>query len=68
MGGNRCRRLPPEKFAGQVPVARGGEPEVADVDPLVGVMDKRPGLEQRHVALGEEPVGDAVGELLAEPA
>jgi hypothetical protein len=31
----------PEQFAGQVQVTGGGEPQVADVDPLVGVVHKR---------------------------
>jgi MFS family permease len=51
-----------------VAVEAGGEAEVADVDPLVGVVHQRAGLEQRLVALGEEPVGDAVREGRTKPA
>ncbi len=57
-----------EQPAGDVGVEGGREPEVANVDALVGVVDQWRGLEQRHVTLGEEAVRDAVGERLAEPA
>src|ERR1700733_6764991 len=66
--GDGVRPLPVEQFAREVAVAAGGEPKIAYVDPLVGAMDERGGFEQRHVALGEEAVGDALRELLAEPA
>ncbi len=41
------RRAPDsaEHSAGQVSVKAGGEPEIADVDPLVGVMHQRRGLQ-----------------------
>ena len=57
-----------EQVADDVAVEAGREAEVADVDPLVGVVHQRRGLEQRLVALREEAVGHAVGERLAEPA
>ena len=42
--------------------------EVAHVDSLVGPVDQRHLLVDRHVAVGEEPVGQAVGEGVAKPA
>ena len=43
------------------------EGEVVDGDALVGAVDERHRLEEVHLALGEEAVGDAVGEGGAEP-
>ena len=57
-----------EELAGDVGVELGREAEVADVDPLVGVVDERPGVEQGHVAVRKEPVGHAVRERLTEPS
>ncbi len=57
-----------EQLDDDVAVEAGGEAEIADVDALVGVVHQGPGLQQRLMALGEEPVGDAVGERGAKPA
>ena len=62
--GDRNQEKPPREL-----VEEGrGEAEVAHVDALVVGVDQRPGLVERLVALGEEAVGDAVGERGAEPA
>ncbi len=57
-----------EQLARDVRVEASGEAQVADVDSLVCAVDERTGLDERHVSLREEAVGDAVGEGLAEPA
>jgi MFS family permease len=57
-----------QQLAGDVGVEARGETQVPDVDPLIGVMHKRSHLQDRHVALGEEPVRDAVREGVTEPA
>jgi MFS family permease len=62
------RQLRAEHFPRDVGVEAGRVPEVANVDSFVGVVDERRHLEQAHVAVRVEPVGDALGERLAEPA
>jgi MFS family permease len=57
-----------EELLGQIGVEAGGEAEVADVDALVGAVDERCAVEQRHVALGKEAIGDALREGFAKPA
>jgi len=57
-----------QQLARDVGVEAGSEAQVADVDPLVGVVNQRRGVEERHVALREEAVRDAVGEGVSEPA
>ncbi len=56
-----------QELPGQFGVAGGGEAQIADVDPLVGVVHQRRGFEQRLVPLREEAVGDAVRERVTEP-
>ena len=56
-----------EEVAGDVRVELGREAEIADVDPLVGVVDERSRVEQGHVAVGKEPVRRAVRERVTEP-
>jgi MFS family permease len=57
-----------EQVARDVGEETRGEAEVANIDPFVSVVDQGRRLEQAHVALREETVGDAVGEGLPEPA
>jgi hypothetical protein len=56
----------PEHVADQVIVEPRREPEVADIDALVGVVHQRIGLEESLVAHREEAVGDALRERVAE--
>jgi MFS family permease len=62
------RNLGVEELDGEVAVEPGGVGEVAHVDSFVGVVNERRLVEQAHVAMGEEAVGDAVGKGLAKPA
>jgi MFS family permease len=57
-----------EGLLGDVGVEAGGEPEVAHVDALVGVVHERPGLEQVHEPLREEPVRGALRKRITKPA
>jgi MFS family permease len=66
LGGERSALA--QQLAREVGVAAGGEPQIAHVDSLVGVVDKRRDIHQVHVAVREEPVGDAVRERVAKPA
>src|SRR5215211_4070351 len=43
-----------------------GRPEIGDRDPLVGGVDQRRGLVERHLAVREEAIGDEVRERIAE--
>jgi hypothetical protein len=61
------RSLGAEQVEGEVAIEGGGVVQVPHVDPLVGVVHERRFVEQAHVAMREEAVGDAVGERLAEP-
>ena len=56
-----------EQVADHVVEELRGEPQIAHVDPLVGVVHQRIALEQPLMAHREEPVGHAVGERTAEP-
>jgi hypothetical protein len=56
-----------EQVADHVVEELRGEPEIAHVDSLVGVVHQRVALEQVLMAHREEPVGHAVGERTAEP-
>src|SRR5665213_3661936 len=53
---------------GEIAEQLGGERQVAHVDALVGAVDQRSGLQQRLVAVREEPVGHALGERETEVA
>jgi MFS family permease len=55
-----------EQVADDVVVEAGGEAEVADVDPLIGVMHQRVALQEPLMPHREEPVGDAVGKGVTE--
>ena len=57
-----------EQFARDVGVEAGGVAQVAHVNSLVGIVDERRLLEQRHMPVREEPVGDALSERLPKPA
>jgi MFS family permease len=57
-----------EQLSGDVGVEPGCEAQVAHVNPLVGAVDQGTHFQNRHVALREEPVGNAVGEGVAEPS
>jgi MFS family permease len=56
-----------EQLAREVGVEARGEAEIAYVDSLVGIVDKRRRLEHGHVPVRKEPVGGAVGKGLSEP-
>jgi MFS family permease len=62
------RTLGTEQLEDQVAVEGRGVAEVAHVDPLVRVVHERRLVEQAHVPVREEAVGDALGERLTEPA
>lgn len=57
-----------EELTRDAGVEVGREAQIADVDPLVGVVDKRPRVEQGHVPVRKEPVRRAVRERLTEPS
>jgi MFS family permease len=57
-----------QQLSRDVGVEAGSEAEIAHIDSLVRTVDERSGVEHRHVALREEPVGDAIRKRLAEPA
>jgi MFS family permease len=57
-----------EDLVRDVGVEGGCQPEVTNVDSLVSVVHERAGVEQAHVPLREEAVGDAVGKRFAKPA
>jgi MFS family permease len=56
-----------EQLSGDVGIEPRCEAQVAHVNPLVGAVDQRTHVQNRHVTLREEPVGNAVGERVAEP-
>ena len=62
------RMLRTEQLENQVAVEGGGVAEVAHIDPLVRVVHERRLVEQPHVPVREEAVGDALGERLSKPA
>jgi MFS family permease len=61
------RNLGAEQLEGEVAVEPGRVGEIAHVDPLIGVMHERRFVEQAHVPVRKEAVGDAIGERLTEP-